>query len=261
MSLANAPTSATPEADGQSPPSMNAIGLEPLLELIRQRRSVRGFDAGRPVPEAVREKLLEAAIWAPSGYNLQPTHMITVTDSARRSALRAACMGQKSVEQAPLVVVFVGDGKVAANHLDLVIAQDMEIGGINAQYEQILRKYVGIGFSPGPLGIGRLIKSLLFPLLRYFAPVPSLPVIETRYWLAKQAALCAMNFMLAAKAAGLETCPMEGFDDRRVRRVLGLPAHIQPILVVPVGYAPPDHTPPAKSRLPVDRLVHREKWD
>jgi len=38
--------------------------------------------------------------------------------------------------------------------------------------------------------------------------------VHRRYWLAKQAGLSAMSFMLAATAAGLATCPMEGFSDR-----------------------------------------------
>jgi nitroreductase len=41
-----------------------------LLEIIKLRRSTRAFD-GRPVPRADIEKLLEAAIWAPSGRNNQ----------------------------------------------------------------------------------------------------------------------------------------------------------------------------------------------
>jgi nitroreductase len=41
-----------------------------LLEIIKQRRSTRAFD-DRPVLRADMEKLLEAAIWAPSGGNNQ----------------------------------------------------------------------------------------------------------------------------------------------------------------------------------------------
>ncbi|MDR1972583.1 MAG: nitroreductase family protein [Treponema sp.] len=41
-----------------------------LLEIIKRRRSTRAFE-DRPVPRAALEKLLEAAIWAPSGSNSQ----------------------------------------------------------------------------------------------------------------------------------------------------------------------------------------------
>jgi nitroreductase len=82
--------------------------------------------------------------------------------------------------------------------------------------------------------------------------------VHRRYWLAKQVGLSAMNFMLAAHAAGLASCPMEGFDSRRVGRVLGLPSHVEPMLVVPVGYAATSNQ--IKTRLPLSQLVHRECW-
>jgi nitroreductase len=41
-----------------------------LFEIIKRRRSTRVFE-DRPVPRAAMEKLLEAAIWAPSGGNSQ----------------------------------------------------------------------------------------------------------------------------------------------------------------------------------------------
>ena len=67
-----------------------------------------------------------------------------------------------------------------------------------------------------------------------------------------------MNFMIAAEAAGLATCPMEGFDERRVQKALGIPRHYLPILVTPVGYSAEGD--PAKTRLPLEHLVHRDRW-
>lgn len=243
-----------PTSEGQ------ACSLSSLLSLIKARRSVRGFDPDRPVSPEILDQLVEAAIWAPSGYNLQPTHLVLVSDAARRAELVKACMGQKSVAQAPVVAVFVGDRNVAEHHLELIIEADRKVGGINEQYEGFLRKYVGIGFGCGPAGLGRLFKAAVFPVLRWFTPIPSLPAVDRRYWLAKQACLAAMNFMLAVKAAGLESCPMEGFDDRSMARVLNLPTCMTPILVVPIGYARPDAPKQSKSRLPRSRLVHLEQW-
>ena len=79
-----------------------------------------------------------------------------------------------------------------------------------------------------------------------------------RNWLTKQVMLAAMNFMLAASAAGLGTVPMEGFDESRVKALLGIPArHVVPVLV-PVGVAADGEL--RKSRLPLDEMVHRNRW-
>jgi nitroreductase len=48
----------------------STLQIDSLLEIIKLRRSTRAF-SGRPVPKADIEKLLEAAIWAPSGGNTQ----------------------------------------------------------------------------------------------------------------------------------------------------------------------------------------------
>jgi nitroreductase len=70
--------------------------------------------------------------------------------------------------------------------------------------------------------------------------------------------LCARTLMLAAHAAGLATLPMEGFDEHRVRRVLRIPrSQIVPV-VIAIGYAAEGNL--KKSRLPMERVVHRERW-
>jgi len=54
--------------------------------------------------------------------------------------------------------------------------------------------------------------------------------------LAKQVSLAAMNFMLAAASGGLGTCPMEGFDESRVKKILGIGREKVVVLMMPVGY-------------------------
>lgn len=236
---------------------MQPDGLKAFLELATSRRSVRDFKPDA-VPADVIDQLLEAARWAPSGYNLQPVLFVVVTQPDRKTALRRACMDQRQVSDAPSVVVFVGDRQVATRHFDRVLAMDLQAGAINQEYERLLRKYVPLAFATGPAGLGWLWKATLAPLMRGLTPIPSMPAVHRRYWLAKQVGLGAMNFMLAAHATGLATCPMEGFDTRRVRRVLGLPRAMEPMLVVPVGYAAKvDLT---KTRLPLSSLVHHERW-
>lgn len=91
-----------------------------------------------------------------------------------------------------------------------------------------------------------------------FRPVAKLPLADLREWAAKQAALSAMNFMLACQAQGIATVPMEGFDERRVKRLLGIPGDCGVFLIVAAGYA--GAVPPAKSRRPLASVVYRDHW-
>jgi nitroreductase len=236
---------------------MHEVTSTQWLQIIRQRRAQRHFQ-NAALPEATLNSLLDAARWAPSGYNLQPTHFIVVQTPKQRERLHWACLGQRQIEEAPAAVVFAGDKRVMVNHFERVLAMDREVGATDARYEALLRKFVPLAFKTGPLGLNWLWKATLPPLARWFRGVPSIPAVHRRYWLAKQAGLAAMNFMLAAEAQGVATCPMEGFDPRRVRQALNMPRTVEPMIVVAAGY--PADEPGSKTRLPIEELVHHERW-
>lgn len=75
-----------------------------VLEAIKGRRSVRAF---RPddVPNAVVEQLIDAARWAPSAGNIQPWEFIIVRNPELKRKLAEAALGQRFIEEAPVVIV------------------------------------------------------------------------------------------------------------------------------------------------------------
>ncbi|PTX92226.1 hypothetical protein DB346_25140 [Verrucomicrobia bacterium LW23] len=226
--------------------------LAAFLRLARTRRSVRHFK-DTPLPQGLIEQLLTAAQWAPSGYNLQPTHFIVIDSPALKKKLRPACMGQSQVEEAPAVVLFAGNRNALQHNMEATLQADLDAGAITPAYARQIRRFIQLALDPGLGGTGWMWKAFLAPVGKIMMPVPSIPAVQKTYWLGKQAALCAMNFMLAAHAAGLATVPMEGFDESRVRAVCELPAHLHVVLVVPVGYAAGDM--PLKTRLPLQSMI------
>jgi nitroreductase len=233
------------------------FNLSHFLDLARSRRTIRHF---RPDPVApdLLDTILECTRWAPSGYNLQPTHIVLVTEERLKKALYKPCMQQAQILEAPIIAVFTGDKQVVANNFSRVLAADLQIGAINQQYQQQLIRMVNLAFAENPLGLQRWAKALLAPLAQWFVPIPRIPAVHKDYWLAKQVALSAMMFMLATHAAGLASVPMEGFDEHRVQQVLGIPSNQLVVLVIPFGYA--TNTKVKKSRLPLADLVHYNGW-
>lgn len=233
------------------------MNLDEFERLTKQRRATRHF-LSDPVPEELLNRLLDIAHWAPSGYNLQPTHYTVVMDAKLKPALYEACLKQRQILDAPVVVVFSGDREAVRHHLERVLTQDRQAGAIKDDYESLLRTYVGRAFGQGPVGLGWLGKAALPPLMRLVKPVPSIPAVHKQYWLTKQVMLSAMVFMLAATAAGLSTVPMEGFDEQWVRRVLRIPSsHIVPV-IIPLGYSKAGNL--KKTRLPLAGVLHRDSW-
>ncbi len=104
-----------------------------LMDAIRQRRSIRVFD-GRPVDRELIEKLVDAATYAPSRWNIQPWHFhIAMGDSLKRvTAVMAqntayvqeylAVMGPEIVEYAARFYADLGGAPVvigiSAQHVD-----------------------------------------------------------------------------------------------------------------------------------------------
>lgn len=78
-----------------------------VLEIIRRRRSIRKYK-GDSIPEDILWRVLEAARLAPSGKNLQPWKFIVVRDPLLKEKLVEACLGQKFIAQAPLIIVACG---------------------------------------------------------------------------------------------------------------------------------------------------------
>lgn len=70
------------EAQVDLPPIGSRERYDALLEVIRNRVTVRAFDPAFQVPREHYELILEAARHSPSGANAQPWHFIAVTDPA-----------------------------------------------------------------------------------------------------------------------------------------------------------------------------------
>ena len=72
-------------------------------------------------------------------------------------------------------------------------------------------------------------------------------------------AIAMDHLSLCAAAEGLGTCWIGAFDEARVKEILGIPADIRVVELMPVGY-PKNPAPVSKSRMPLDKMVKRERW-
>lgn len=228
--------------------------LATVHKLMMSRRAIRNFKKDS-IPSDIMNVLLDCARWAPSGYNLQPTHFYLVSDPDLKQKLFYAAYQQRQILDAPCTVVFAADHNVVQNHFERIAKQDMETGAVNKGYVDFLRKILPFAFNRIPLNF---LKRMLVAGMRFFKAMPNLPAEDIELWASKQAMLSAMNFMNAAHAADLGTCPMEGFDKERVRKVLQIPKGFSVPLICSVGYVA--DTPGKKSRIPLEDLTHTNCW-
>ena len=78
-------------------------------QVIEERRSVRDFDPRCDVPPDVVQRILKAAIRAPSAGNCQPWHFVVIRSKQTKELLVEAAYGQSFIAEAPVVIVVCAD--------------------------------------------------------------------------------------------------------------------------------------------------------
>jgi len=113
-------------------------------------------------------------------------------------------------------------------------------------------------FLHGWLGIPVLLKWSIFRVLHLWMTMgmPPLSRQDIFKWAAKNTSLACENLMIAAETLGLNTCPMEGFDGRRLARLLGLsPKYHEIVMVIAVGKKSAAHVDQPQWRRPLEATV------
>mmetsp|Transcript_20354 Transcript_20354/g.24413 ORF Transcript_20354/g.24413 Transcript_20354/m.24413 type:complete len:376 (-) Transcript_20354:367-1494(-) len=233
-------------------------------DVVQSRYSSKRFDSTKPLPEGVLQRCLATASRAPTGFNLQPYVAIVVTDQERKAKLSKAMLGPniQRVKDAPATVIFAADN--ASCRLIPKTVKMLKEAGAPPAYLKVLPFYIGI-FSGG-FGflsripflrslfnfIGFIARKIAFLFATYIMAVPAVSSTET--WSIKQSMIPASVFMLACTSHGLATCPMEGFDARRLRSAINLPHRYSPAVAFAVGYPAGDEQRGKSPRFPPEDL-------
>lgn len=213
------------------------IDAKEFEKVIRSRRSVRVYTE-KKIPEEITRRCLSLAFLAPNSSNLQPWEFYWVRTPEKRQALIKACLSQNAAKTAAELFVCVARTKTYKQHCRQMIetfeATGKEVPKIVRDYYEKLAPKV---YNQGPFGIYGFIKRLLLPLIGLSQPVPRHPssLADMREWAAKSAALACENLMLSFRAYGYDTCPMEGLDHVRVKKLLNLPSDAICVMAISAG--------------------------
>jgi nitroreductase len=232
-------------------------------EAIQSRYSERTFSREKAISRELIEELLLVAARAPSGLNVQPWQFITVYDEKIREALLPICLNQIQVKEAPCVVVFLADPLSWQAQYDRVLDLALASGSIDEARKGRYRDLANVFFRVEPFGLSGLVKKIAVPIRRLFVPTPRMITSyeQRRAYMRSLTLLCAENFLIAATAHGLATCPMGGFDEGRLKRLLNIPRGVTVPIVIPVGYPRNEEAPVKTARLPLDEILHIDSFN
>lgn len=82
--------------------------MNEIIRSLYDRKSVRVFE-DRPVEEAVKRSVLEAALQAPTAGNMALYTILDITDPEKKAALSKSCDNQPFIATAPVVLIFCAD--------------------------------------------------------------------------------------------------------------------------------------------------------
>ena len=212
--------------------------IQRFTDLVNSRRSVRRFKPDRPISESVLKSCLELSLLAPNSSNLQPWKFYHVASVHKKKELATACLSQNAAKSAAaLIVVTANPGCWKTNSQRIL--QDWPGGNPPKVVSDYYTSKVGFMYNPGFLNLLGLAKKAFAFCVGLVRPVPRGPFTRcgTKVWAVKSVALACAHFMLALKANGFDSCPMEGFDEARVRNIVGISRREQVVMVIGCGVA------------------------
>lgn len=222
------------------------VSFEEFRKVVESRRSIRVYKKDEPIPDQVVRECLDLALLAPNSSNLQAWEFYWVKDLEKKKSLVEACLSQPTAKTAPTLIVAVARTKTwMANSRRMLRALERQESETGVPVAKSARDYYSkltlLAYSQGPLGLFGLIKRIGVFLTGFFRPVPREPnsFRQMEIWSVKTVSLACENLMLAFRAAGYDSCPMEGFDSVRVRKLLKLPRDASIVMVISAGKRAP----------------------
>ena len=234
-------------------------------ELLNYRRSVRRYSATPIDSEKVKQCLMQATL-APNSSNMQLWEFYHVTNPDKLKQLTAACLNQQAAATAQQMVVFVTRQdlyrKRAAKMSELETLNVQQNSPKEKQEKRIKRWQLYYGtvmpfLYSRFLGIFGFFRKIMVIIIGLFRPITyQVSENDMRVVVHKTCALAAQTFMLAMANQGYDTCPLEGFDSTRVKRILKLPLGAEINMVIPCGIRDEGGIWGNRMRIPFEEIYH-----
>ncbi|USD26645.1 nitroreductase family protein [Flagellimonas marinaquae] len=213
-------------------------------EAVIHRRSVRNYKE-EAIDEEVVKHCLQMATLAPNSSNMQLWEFYHITNPEVLKKLSVACLDQQAATTAQQLVVFVTRQDLhRTRERDMLKLETKNVQKNSPREKQEARikrwqLYYGrvMPFLYARFfGVLGVIRKIMVNIVGLFRPmVYQVSESDMNVVVHKTCALAAQTFMLAMSSKGYDTCPMEGFDSKRAKRILKLPYGAQINMIISCG--------------------------
>lgn len=236
-----------------------------VTDAINYRRSVRVYK-DTPIDSDKVKQCLKNATIAPTSSNLQLWEFYHITDKETLKKLSAACLDQNAAKTAQQLVVVIANKnlwkKRAKENVEFL---NNAFDKPNLDERLVKRKNMALSYYQklipflytDILGIFGFLKFIAFQIVGIFRPVyRQTRLSDMRIVAHKSAGLAAQNFMISMAAIGYDTCPMEGSDTLRVKKILNISRSAEINMVISCGIRDEAGIYGSRFRVPFEEVYH-----
>jgi nitroreductase len=230
-------------------------------EIIAKRRSNRKFDSNVEVPNEVIQRSLERSILSPNSSNMQLWEFYWIQDPIEKEKYTDLCLGQSAAKTAKQLVVFVTRGdlwkqRAQWNYDRVRESIEGEPDKLQKRGLDYYTKLMPLAYRSDFFGFFTLIRKTISFFMGLTKPFYRLGgKADQRITVHKSCALAAQTFMLSIASEGFESCPMEGFDAKRVKKALNLPCGAEINMIIAVGKGTEEGIWGKRNRVPYNEVV------
>ncbi|GMN09002.1 nitroreductase family protein [Croceitalea sp. MTPC9] len=237
-----------------------------VSQAINYRRSVRVYKEGSELDDEKVKQCIYNATLAATSSNLQLWEFYHIIEPEVLNKMTIACLGQNAAKYAKQLVVIVTRKDLwkkraqanieflKSNLGDKPLSEYTKREKFALAYYQKLIPTLYFDF----LGIIGWLKYLAFQIVGLFKPIyRQVRNSDMRIVAHKSAGLAAQNFMVSMAAIGYDTCPMEGSDTLRIKKILGLPRGAEINMVISCGIRDEKGIYGPRFRIPFEEVYHK----
>lgn len=236
-----------------------------VSEAIKFRRSVRVFKKESIDAEKVKE-CIQLATLAATSSNMQLWEFYHIISPEILKQLTFASFDQGAARTAQQMVVVVARKDLWKKRKQSNIAFLKSQYGNKPATEYSKREKFALNYYQKIipsiyadfLGILGMIKFYVFKVIGLFRPIyREARQSDMRIVAHKSAGLAAQNFMISMAAINYDTCPMEGFDSKMVKKVLNLPSSSEINMIIACGLRDENGVYGERFRVPFEEVYFK----
>ncbi len=232
--------------------------LEAFTQVVEQRRSVRRFTE-TAIPDEVMNECLRLAMLAPSSSNLQPWGFYIIESEDIRTKANKICMNQNAARTANKLIAIVAHTNNWQQNIKKILA-DYPIKPVPKKVKEYYTKVVPLDLARGPMNVLSPAKWGATTAMRRFKGPTKSPYYtadDVKNWACINASLAAQNLMLALRAHGFDSCPMMGFDEPAMRKLLRLESGQYIVMMIGAGERADNGIYHAQFRFEPESMIQR----